>query len=886
VNWLRQLVRRTAALFQRRKLESEMAEEMRLHMDHLIEKDLAEGVPPEEARYAAQRRFGRIDQFKEQSRDRMGWRWIEDWLRDLRFAGRVLKRNKGFATVALLTLFLCIGANTAIFAMFYGLLLKPLPFPEPSRIVTIRNVFNAKPMNSNLVQYTDYKANASSYEEVGLWHLELCTLGEGGAEERVTGASCTAEIFDILGVKPLLGQFFTANNSRLGEDQVVVLTDSFWRAHYDANPSVLGKTLRLDGDSRKIIGVAPPELEAFDARVRFLKPLAWKASWIDPTQRYYLDKSLFARLKQDVSIRQAQTEAAAIEHHFYDSAPDWNKKVLDRSSYRIMVEAFQAERIQKEANPLYLLEGGVLLVLLIGCVNVANLLLARANSRQGELAIRLAVGATRGAIARQLLVESMILTVSGATLGVGGALGSIRAINSYWAKAVPGTLPLAIDSRVLGFTVALTLAVGLLIGLLPMWHLLRPGPGAIGNLASTTVASGRSARAWGGILVSGQVAVTLVLLTGAGLLIRSFAHAVSVNPGLDPNYLITARIALGRPYWSDRGAAFQTRLIQALGEIPGVNAAAIGSNVPFEGPVDHRVLTLKDSPISAGSAQPSAFEVGVSTGYFETLHIRLLEGRVFDDRDVDGREYVVDERFAKTYFPGRSAVGAHFTFQNRSLPAKTEDWPVVVGVVQDVPHNGVEDRSGTPYTYYPILNAQPEEPNVFVRSRRPTEDLIAAVREKLRGLDPGIPLYHVESMQDAFAESVGNRREIMLLTSGFATLAVFLSGVGLYGVLAFDVSQRTREIGIRSAVGASRRQIVGMVVYQGVTRTAVGLVIGLAAALLLGRFMAALLFNLKPTDPWTLVSVSVLQASIAVLASYLPARRAASIDPTRALRIE
>ena len=384
----------------------------------------------------------------------------------------------------------------------------------------------------------------------------------------------------------------------------------------------------MDGDSRKIIGVAPPELEALDARIRFLLPLAWKASWIDPTQRYFLDKALFARLKRNVTIGQAQAEAAAIEHRFYDSAPDWNKKVLDRSSYRILVETVQTERIQQETNPLYLLEGGVLLVLLIGCVNVANLLLARANSRQGELAIRLALGATRGAIARQLLVESMILTVTGSALGVGGALGSIRAINGYWAKAVPGTLPLAIDGRVLGFTVALTLAVGLLIGLLPLWHVLRPQSGRIRNLASPTVASGRSARTLGGILVTGQVAVTLVLLAGAGLLIRSFANAVSVNPGLDPSNLITARIALGRPYWNDRGAVFQTQLIHALGEIPGVSAAAIGSNVPFEGNVDHRVLTLKDSPISAGSMQPNAFEVGVSAGYFETLHIRLLEGRV------------------------------------------------------------------------------------------------------------------------------------------------------------------------------------------------------------------------------------------------------------------
>jgi len=863
-----------------------MAEEMRLHVEHLTRKGIADGLSPEEARYAAQRRFGGIEQFKELCRDGMTWRLVEDFVRDIRLTARVLRKNFGFTAMVVLTLAFCIGANTAIFSMVYALLLKPLPFPEPSRIVGLHNVFNSKSMDSNLVQYADYKAHAVSYDAVGLWSLKSCTVGDDGSEDRITAASCTSEMFGILGVMPLIGHFFATENCRLGEDRVVVLTESFWEAHFGRDPGVLGKPLRVDGETSRIIAVAPHSLEAFDTRMKIIKPEAWKPSWIDPTQRYYLDTPLYARLKRDVSASQAQAEAEAIEHRFYDGAPDWNKKLLDHASYRVTVEPVQATRTQPVRAPLYLLQGGVVLVLLIGCVNVSNLLLVRANGRQGELGIRLAIGATRGALARQLLVESLLLTIGGAALGIGGAYGAIHVINQYSAAMLPATMPFAIDGRVLGFTVAVSLLVGLAIGMLPMANVLSPGRAVLLHHATRTASGSRKARTFSGALIMGQVAVTLVLLAGAGLLVHSFANAVAVEPGFDPENLMTARIALGRPYWNDHGAVFQKQLIQALSEIPGVSGVALAEGVPFEGGVGSYVLTLKDSPLPADSIQPNAYQVGVSAGYFEALHIRLLEGRYMNEHDADGVEYVVDERFAKKYFPGRSAVGAHFTFQNRHLPVKTADWPVIVGVVQNVPHTGVEDLSNTPFTYYPLLKAQPEEPNLFVRSARPLDDLTLAIREKLHGLDPDIPLYHVETLRTAIGESFNNRRAVMLLLGSFAVLALFLSAVGVYGSLAFDVSQRTREIGIRSAIGGSRSQIVGMVMRQGLSKAAIGLGIGLGVAVVVCRLMKGMLYDLKPTDPWTLVLSSLLLGAIAALASYIPAERAAKIDPVQALRME
>jgi predicted permease len=892
----REFLSRVRAPFRRGRLEADMAEEMRLHIEHLARKGMAAGLPPDEARHAAHRRFGGVDQLKEECRDSMGWRMAGDLIRDARVGARFLGKSVGFTAVAVVTLALCIGANTAIFSMVSALLLKPLPFPEPSRIVEIFNLFNAKKAPSNLVQYADYKANAAAYDAVGLWGLTDVTVGGAGALERTTAAQCTAEMFDILGERPVIGRFFTLKNSRWGEDKVVVLTEPFWEARFNRDPGVLEKTLNVDGEAYRIVGVMPRSIQALDARVRLIRPIAWKPEWISPNDRYYFTTSLFGRLKPGLSAGQALAEAAAVERRYYETMTPSFKQILDRARYRVGVGPLQEQRVQPVRSTLLLLQGAVALVLAIGCINIASLLLSRANGRQGELAVRLALGAGRGAIARQLLVEGLLLTLSGSALGMGLAWGAIHAINRFSARMMPEMQPFAADGRVLGFTIALTAVVALVISLLPIAHILRANLMASIHRSSRGASGGRSVRMWSSILVTGQIASALVLLTGAGLLVHSFVKALAVDPGFDPRNLVAGRIALPGAYENgDRAAVFQKRLVQALREIPGVTDVALASSVPFEGHAEGRGLTLKDSPVPDGAEQPSANEVGVSVGYFEALHIQLMEGRFFEERDADkeGREYIVDERFAQRYFPGRSAVGGHFTFQNRHLPAKTEDWPVIIGVVRNVPHNGVEEKSNRPVSYWPLrsswlpwVSTEAGGLNFFIRSPRPTSDLISSAREKLRGVDPSIPLFHAERVQTAIDESFDARRTVMLLLGGFAALALLLASIGIYGVLAYDVSLRTREIGIRSAVGASRGQIIGMVMRQGLWRIGAGLGLGLAAAVLLSRFMESMLFSLKPTDPWSYVPVSLLLAAVALLASYLPSRRAAAVDPMQALRIE
>jgi predicted permease len=543
--------------------------------------------------------------------------------------------------------------------------------------------------------------------------------------------------------------------------------------------------------------------------------------------------------------------------------------------------------VQPIKPTLFLLQGGVVFVLLIGCVNVANLLLTRANGQLSDLAVRSALGASRGAIARQLFVESLLLTMVGAALGIGLAFGAVQAIDHYTAMLMPNMLPVAIDGRVLCCAIGVSVAVGLLVGLLPVVHILRSNLAGVIHRSSRSASGGRAVRALSGILVTCQIAVALVLLSGAGLLVHSFLNAISVEPGFEPKNLVIGAVALPSTYQGPgKSAPFQRRLVQALKEIPGVDAAALATGVPFRGRLPVRALILKDSTLPRDSPQPGAYMIGVSLEYFQALRVQLLEGRFLDETDIarKAQSYVVDQRFEQRYFPGRSAVGGHFTFDGP--PAKESDWPVIVGVVRNIPHNGIEDRSDNPFVYYPLLSESPGGVDVFLRSSRPLGDMVTALRDRLRAIDPSIPLFETGTARKAIDESFENRRGVMLLLGGFAALALFLSALGIYGVLAYDVSQRSREIGIRGAIGATPAQIQGLILVQGLWKTGVGLAAGLAGAFLLSRTLVGMLYDLKPTDPWSYVLVSLVLLAVAAAASYLPARRAARIDPIETLRAE
>lgn len=812
-------------------------------------------------------------------------------LGDLRHAFRLLWKGKGMTATTLLTLALCIGATTAIFSTVYSLMLKPLPFSEPEQIVELYTSAAKAGLNkmpANVPFYIDYSKNATSYETLALWQFFTGLVGEGDSRVQVGCAKAGSEIFNILRVQPVLGTFFTKEQNKPGADMVIVLTESCWRQNYAGSPDVLGKEVRIYEDVCKIIGVAPRSFEAFDARVKYIQAISWPPGAENPQGRYGVGLQLFGRLKPGVSAGQADAEAKIMEKRYVDAGPPQLKSFVDRSGMTMNVGGVQAQRVEPVRTTLLMLQGGVAFVLLIGCVNVANLLLVRSNARQSELAIRSALGASRGTIARQLMLESLLLTSLGAALGLALAWAALRASNYYLAKMLPQSLPATLDLRVLGFAVGLTVVIGLLIGLVPVFHILRTNLAEIIQSSSRSASSGRGVRALSSFLVVAQVAVALILLTGAGLLIHSFTKALDVNPGFDQSRVVTASVALPRSLRSTEEAAAQIRqrLIDTMREIPGVDSSALGFARPFEGGLPINAFTLENDTLPPGSPQPGAYQVVVTPGYMETLGIKLLEGRLYKEEDLapGHRVFVVDQSFAKKFFPNGSAIGGRFSFSGR--PQKPEDWPTIIGVVADVPHNGVEEKSGNPFIYRLIQGGRPGGLTLFMRTTRPAGDVILALREKVRAIDSTITLFDAGPMTKVVNSSYDNRRAVMLLLAAFAGLALFLSALGIYGVLAYDVSQRTREIGVRGAIGASQEQIIGLILKQGLWKAGLGVVIGLGGAALLSHYMTSLLFGVTPTDPMVYALVSLLLIVVALLASYLPARRAAKIDPLVALRDE
>ncbi len=816
---------------------------------------------------------------------------LTGFLRDVRFASRLLWRSKRVTVTALVTLALCIGATTAIFSTVYSLMLKPLPYREPDRIVELYTSATKSGLNhmpANVPFYLDYSQNASSYEKVGLWTLFYGLVGENDVVARVPGVRVTAEIFDILRIRPVLGTFFTTEQNRPGQDKVVVLTESYWRSQYRERPEVIGEEVRIDDEAYRIAGVAPRELEAFDARMKFVVPLSWPPAAENPQGRYGVGIQLFGRLKPGIAASQADAEAKILERRYVDAGPAPLKSFVERSGMTMNVGSVQGQRVEPVRPTLLLLQGGVAFVLLIGCVNIANLLLVRANARRSELAIRTALGAGRATIARQLLLESLLLTSIGAVLGLAVAAAALRVTNAYLATILPQSLPASLDWRVLGFAIALSAVVGVLIGVIPVFHVLRTNVAQVIQSSSRGASSSRGVRGLSGVLVTAQVAVALMLLTGAGLLVQSFAEALRVDPGIDTANVVTARLALTREHRaSDEAAvAIRERLLRAMREIPGVTSASLALATPFQGGLPINAFTLEHDTLPPGASQPGAFRVIVTPDYLETLGLTLEEGRFYEEADVTSERqvFVVDRSFARKFFPDGSAVGGRFTFGNP--PADPADWPVIIGVVKDVPHNGVEEKSGNPFVYQVLQGGRPGGFTLFLRTTRPAGDVVTALRERVRAIDPSMPLYDAGTLDQAIGTSFDARRAVMLLLGVFAVLALFLSALGLYGILAYDVSQRTREIGVRSAIGASRAQIVGLVLKQGLWKGGVGIVLGLIGAALLSSSMTTLLFNVRPTDPGVYTTVVVVLIGVALLASYLPARRAASVNPLMALRGE
>jgi len=822
---------------------------------------------------------------------------------DLRYAARMLRKNPGFAAVAVATLALGIGANTAIFSVVQAILLKPLPFDRPDELVRI----TADAKGQGLVdaglsppELFDYRDKAGVFEEIsGLYPITANITG-GDRPERAEVLLADVNYFAMLGARPQVGRFFGRSDYQPGISEVAVISDGWWRRHYAADPNVIGRKLRLDDDLYTIIGVAPAHFRhpgrSIETDVEVWAPAGWSANPFRmpvPRGAYFLRGAL-ARLRPGVTVEGAQRRLDALAETFrreypkdYRAADGWEPRVIP----------LQQDVVGATRPALIVLLAAVGFVLLIACANVANLLLARASGRRREIAVRQALGAGRRRLVRQLLTESLLLSVAGGAAGLALAAWGVEVLVRLAPASLPRLTEIRIDLPVLLFTLCASVATGLLFGLVPALQT------AGGDMSVTLKDSGRGSAGAGGkrvrsVLVVAELALALVLLTGAALLLRTLARLERVDAGFRPAHLVTASVWLPQPNIPENGRYFKNepqvllyrRILDRVRAIPGVEAADAATRVPFASFPRANPFWIEGRDPERGGTGAADFS-SASTGYFATLGIPLKSGRVFDAHDVEGssRVAVVSESLARRFFPGENAVGRRIAFPPPAIPApgapQGPRWMEIVGVVGDVKTLAL-DADEQPAVYRPLEQAPNLSWTLVVRTRRAPGPLAAAIEQEIHAIDPELPLYAVRTMDEAMARTLAQRRFAMRLLGLFAAAALLLSAIGLYGVITYSVAQRTREIGIRIALGAQPSDVRRMLLREGGRLAVLGVGGGLAGAFLLTRAMSALLYGVGPRDPVTFASVPALLAGVALAATYLPARRASRIDPLDALRSE
>ena len=793
---------------------------------------------------------------------------------DLRFAARQMSKTPGFTLVAILTLAFGIGATTAIFSVVNGVILRPLPYAEPDRLVRVIEIlpqfgrFAVAPAN-----FLDWRQQNSVFERIAAYAGGTDAVGGPEGPERIAMSSVSWDTFELLGVPPALGRGFRADEDLPNRNDVAVISHGMWQRRFGGDAAILGRPLDLSSGPVTIVGVMPPDFY-FPARdVEFWRPIAFNPANATRGGHYI---SVVARLKPGVTVAAAGAEMKGIAERLAEQYPKTNHK---ESAETIAAH----ELIVGQIRPTLLtLLAAVAVVVLIACANVANLLLARASVREKEIAIRAAMGAGRGRLVLQMLAESLVLATAGGALGVLLAYLAIEPIQTLSAGSIPRVADVAIDRTVLLFAVLMSLATGLLFGGAPAWQASRSGPGAAlkeGARAASS-AGGRWLRS---ALLVGEVALSLVLLVSAVLLLRSFARLTGVDPGFQPEKVLTFRVSLPQVSYPDshHRFAFYDRLLEKLRSTPGVEAAGMAQQVPMRG--DYVLsFSIQGRPSAGPGTDPSANYRSVSPGYFESLGIPLRRGRLIDERDTDKAPLVavVDEAFARRYFPGEDPIGRGIDIGNG-----TDGYYEIVGVVGDVHYGGL-DATPAPSMYAPFKTDPFGTMAVVVRAAGDPAQLTGAARQAVREIDSALPAYAILPLSQVVSDSVAQRRFSMLLLALFAFVALFLAAVGLYGVVSYTVSLRTREIGVRMAIGAQRGDVLKLVVGGGMKLALAGTAIGIVAALALSRVVESMLYGVTPFDVTSYALTAAVLLAVSALACFVPARRATAVDPLLALRAE
>ncbi len=884
----------------RRTADRDLAEEIQQHLDEKTEDLVRDGMSRDEASWAARRAFGNVTLTRERGRDVWRWALVEDLASDARYALRQLRRSPSFAAAAVLTLAIGIGANTAIFSIADAALLNPLPFPHPDRLVTVNEIvplIGQRPIRLTAPDLVDFEQQSRSFDALGGWTPATAELSGGHESEQVQTVRVTASLFAVLQVPPALGRTFTADEDRDGAT-VCVISDGLWHRWFGADPDVLDRTAHLDRVAYRVIGVMPRGFE-FPPRgmLQGTRADVWVPMSLTPDERQARgdswDYNGIARLKPGVTVAQASADVDAIARHIVDD-------VLARQLTFSALVRPMGEQVSGSVRPLVLaLLGAVACVLLIACVNVANLLLARGAGRQKEMAVRVALGAGRGRLLRQLVSEALLLALLAGLAGGLLAWWSLDAIT----RVVPGRFAALAQGHfnwpLLLFTAGIAVGTAVVVGVVPG---LAAGRGVgfetlADRARSTGGAPNRRVRA---ALVVTEMALAVVLLVGAGLLVRSFDDVLSTGAGFEPEGAVAGHVDLPENGYRDvaRQQQFYRELLERLRARPTVEFAGIGTTLPLSGRRSERVFVPDEYTPPPGAGFNIAPMTVVSSAYLQAIGARLVHGRYFTRQDGGRGEPVtiVSESLARRYWPGRDPIGRRLKWGTER--ASRRPWLTVIGVVADVKLDAL-DAPGNVQIYVPADQVEsPGAPGperdvtigrsvfVVVRGRGTADALEAGLRETVRGLDARLAVAGLQPLTETVSASAAPQRFNMLMMAGFAGMALLLAAIGIYGVVAYSVAQRTQEIGIRTALGADAGRVVRLVLREGLALAALGVAIGTVAAAALAPMLKTLLYGVKPLDAPTFAAVAVLLLSVAVAATYVPARRAARVDPTLALRSE